>query len=107
MSKKFIGMILGAVLIVVGFCTTANAAAEWATATVTRAGTAGDIGVYFYIQNNTTLVTKVFLGRVGQENRQLAVALTAITNGFTVYVNADFAAPSGTTRLNAIYLNSN
>jgi hypothetical protein len=90
------------------FTINANAASYWYTCTVAKAGPTGSNTVYIYLTDTAAtpkFVNKAFTCLSGQENRQLAVAMAAMTNGQQVYVSVDYMISNVANRfVNAIFL---
>ena len=90
-----IGLVILTVLMAITLFTTPSGAAQaWYTCNVLGAGAGGtssaDGTVYIYLTDASGSFTKKwFTCLSGQENRMLAAALSAISQGKTVYVKAD------------------
>jgi hypothetical protein len=114
-NKKIMGLIFLAVFVSVGlvgfFTTNANAANAWYVCSVTKAGQGGTSYIYIYLTDTaeTPKFTNLsFTAKTGQENRQLAIALSAMANGSLVDVYVDYTLSTvGQRIINAIYLRGN
>jgi hypothetical protein len=109
MRNKRIGLIVLMVVMAMAFFTTpAGAAAKYYTCVVNQAGTFGT-GEVRIMMTDTGATPKFanmwFECRTGQENRQLATALSALSSGMKVSAYVDPAVTTLTSRtISAIFL---
>jgi hypothetical protein len=88
------------------FTTSAGTTPAWYTCKVDQAGPAGSTWTMMKLTDTKGSFSGVwFYCRSGQENRQLAVAMTAMTGGMKVYVNCDPTMAISTSKIiMSIYL---
>jgi hypothetical protein len=70
--------------------TSANAAYAWYTCTVNTVGTYGSTVYINLTDTGGNFSNRNFIPYTGQENRQMATALTALSNDFFVIIYADY-----------------
>ena len=96
MKKTKLVLLLGVILLSGSlFVSPANAELKWLTCTVTQVGPAGTGRVNIRLTDNDgTFSNRWFATLGGRETVQLAIALTALSNGIDVRVYTDPDLPS-------------
>jgi hypothetical protein len=105
-NRTKIGLIILTVMMAMTlFTTPSGATMGWYTCNVICAGPSGST-IYIKLSDNSGAWSNYwYTPASGQENRMLAIALTALANGMKVYVNVDPASSSRT--ITTMYLLKN
>ena len=87
----FLGAVLALFLVSTIFPLSANAGDSVRDCTVTQAGYNGETGnTEIWLYRDDAGLTKMFVAPAGEENKMLAVALTAMSSGMCVKVKMDW-----------------
>jgi hypothetical protein len=97
-------IILTVLMATVLFTISADAAAKWYTCTINSIGNYGATSYINLTDIGGKFTNLPFIPYAGQENRQLATALTALSNDMEVAVLVDYTLAQASRKLNAFYI---
>ena len=104
MAKKIGWVVMAVMLTAAYFTTDSNAAGAWYTCKVEMVGPGGGV-VYLQLTDKAGSFTKKWFTPAADKTKEiLAVALTAMSNGFSVTVYADTSL-SGYPTISSFYMN--